>query len=70
MLVAALEALDQLGLRARLIAAQLEVGDELEVVGQGGHVTVADAGTGPNPQSYHRRRAGRTLGLSPGGLVH
>ena len=38
-LVAAVQCLDQLSLRARLIAAQLEVGDELEVVGQGGHVT-------------------------------
>ena len=38
MTVAAVETLDELGNRARLISRQLEVGDEVEAVVHGGHV--------------------------------
>ena len=48
MAIAALQPLDELGNRARLIARQLEVGDEVEAVVHGGHL---------NPQSVLRRQA-------------
>ena len=46
MTVAAVETLDELGNRARLISRQFEVGDEVEAVVHGGHV---------NPESYYGR---------------
>ena len=61
-LVAAVQALDQLGLCARLIAAQLEVGDELKVVGQGGHVTSGIQGQARIPNRTTRRATAEPAG--------
>ena len=52
--IAALEPLDELADRARLIAGELEIGDEVEAVVQRGH---------RNPQSYYR---GPTLDIGRG----
>ncbi len=54
-----LSAVDQFALRARLIASQLEVGDELEVVGQGGHVTSGMRALARIPNRTTRQRACR-----------